>query len=174
MISVYAGLLDDESVACLELFVEDALDVEDSFVSKEDAEDDAPVDEPGEPASGSGGPAADVAGEPASSSGGPAADVGPPHNPWAELSAEQRGLTFWSLDSGKQLGAIHQLGPDQLKMTCQRRHGPGKCVCWLGRVSDYEKATKDLVQWLVHGGSKPEHADAAKALKLSYGMKLRS
>lgn len=96
---------------------------------------------------------------------------------WSDLPLREVSRWRFALrESGQDIGVLHQLGLNQLKATCKRKSHKGRrpCVCWLSNVTDLQKAERDLVRWLAAGeGSADDHADIARDLKLTYGMRVR-
>ena len=130
------------------------------------------------PSSSSSKPAVDVASSsssapPAAAVEAPAETIEAPANPWAAFNLRQGpGRTYLHVESGANHGRVHIIGLDgSAKATCARHKS---CVCWLNKYVPFDKAERDLVAWLSLTGSKEEHKEAAVAVKLSHGMKVRS
>jgi hypothetical protein len=95
-------------------------------------------------------------------------------NRWAEFSVREIAPWQFQTNDGKELGVIHQVGPDSLKATC-RLHTRPRCVCWLSKVTDVAVAERDLVRWFSQGVGEDlkTHQAFGRDLKLSYGMRVR-
>ena len=199
LLSVYQGVLEAEEVNGIEAMVANMQDVEDNLKATQsnsecgditgvsaDSEEDGPHPfvgaEPTQQELQSVGSAPRPSSD-ASAAAPTTARQGVPalereDDKWAGLSIRETGhWHFVPRGGGPEVGVLQQLGPKQLKALCKRsdhKRAGARCLCWLSNVQDIRQAESDLVRWLAEHGTREEHILFASALKVSYGMRVRS
>ena len=92
-----------------------------------------------------------------------------------------RGTYAHELRTNGVVGRVQQMNPKSIKANC-RKHD--KCVCWvsLKPPEDNEDGMvllrEELLEWIAAGHdrdmSPAAHADMARELKISHGMKVKA
>ena len=72
------------------------------------------------------------------------------------------------------IAIIHRVGDNGMKATCKNPAHGKSCICWVTR-GWADRLMSDLVKWAADGltTSADEHAEAARLVKISHGMKPR-